>query len=36
VDVIHIGSPAEADQILRPLRDLAPVRDPSAPSPPRP
>jgi FAD/FMN-containing dehydrogenase len=27
VDVIHIGSPEEADQILRPLRDLAPARD---------
>jgi FAD binding domain len=27
VDVIHIGSAAEADEILRPLRDLAPTRD---------
>jgi len=27
VDVIHLGSPAEADQILRPLRKLAPARD---------
>jgi len=33
VDVIHIGSPAEADQILRPLRDLAPVRDTLGPVP---
>ena len=33
VDVIHIGSPAEADEILRPLRGLAPVRDTVGPMP---
>jgi hypothetical protein len=27
VDVIHIGPAAEADEILKPLRDLAPARD---------
>ena len=33
VDAIHIGSPAEADEILRPLRDLAPVQDTVGPMP---